>query len=152
MPHLLLKPITMMAWIPDIIALFLELRVSINFSLFLSLFDPKKWTSLKNDWIAEGVGWIMMQPSVDKESQTATVHIKNTRECLFGLSKHGSWLKPAPFGSRSCDDMEIKYQYCTGKVAAGRWVISQNHPFLLGYFLYWLCEIQMELVSIRSHV
>ena len=32
------------------------------------------------------MGWILMQPADDKESQKATAHIKNTGECLFGLS------------------------------------------------------------------
>ena len=108
------QPIPMMACTPVIISLFHELKVSITLSPVLSCFDLEKPTSLKNYWSAEGMGWILMQPTDYKESQKATSHLKTTGECLFGLSKHGARLKPVAFGSRSCNDMEIKYDSFTG--------------------------------------
>ena len=60
-----------------------------------------------------------MQLADDEESQKPTTHLKNTGECLFGLSKNGARMKPVTFGYRSCDDMEIKYHYFIGKVASG---------------------------------
>ena len=98
----------MTAWTLDLIALFCELKFSITSSPVLSCFDLKKPTFLKTVCSAEGMGWILMQPANDKESQKATSHLKKTEECLFGLSKHGARLNPVSFGSRSCDDMEMK--------------------------------------------
>ena len=60
-----------------------------------------------------------MQPADNKESQKSTTHLKNTGECLFDLSKHGARLKSLAFSFCSCDDMESKYKYFTGKLTAG---------------------------------
>ena len=76
------------------------------------------------------MGCILMQPDDYKESQKATAYLKNTGECVFDISKHGTQLKPVAFLSRSCNDMEIKYHSFTGKVSAGRWSIVQNRQFL----------------------
>ena len=59
----------MISWTPDIIDLFHELKVSINYSPVLSHFDQDKPIFLKTDWSAEGMGWILMQPSDDEEFQ-----------------------------------------------------------------------------------
>ena len=61
------------------------------------------------------MGWILMQPADEKESQKSTAHIKKTRECLFDLFKNGAQLKPVAFGSCSCDDMESKYHFSLAK-------------------------------------
>ena len=37
----------------------------------LEIFDPNKKTFLKTDWIAEGMGWIIVQTADAKESQLA---------------------------------------------------------------------------------
>ena len=104
---------------PDLIALFHELKGSITSSLVLSCFDPEKPNFLKTDWSAEGMVWILMQPADDEDDQKATTHLKNTGQCLFDFSKHGTQLKPVAFGYRICNDMESKYHYFTGKVAEG---------------------------------
>ena len=80
----------MMYWTPDLIALFHELKVGINSSPISSRFYPNKPTFLKTDWSAEGMGWILIQLADEKEPQKATVHLKNTGECLFDFSKHGT--------------------------------------------------------------
>ena len=54
------------------------------------------------------MGWILMQPADEKESQKSTAHIKKTRECLFDLFKNGAQLKPVAFGYHSGNDMESK--------------------------------------------
>ena len=36
------------------------------------------------------MGWILMQPEDEKESQKATAHLKITEEFLFDLFKHGA--------------------------------------------------------------
>ena len=108
------QPITMMSWTPYLIDFFHELKVNITPSTVLSRFDNEKPTFLKNYWSAEGMGWILMQPADDEESQESTAHLRNTGECLFDFSKHGARLKPVAFESCSYDDMESKYHSVTG--------------------------------------
>ena len=81
-----------------------------------------------------------MQSAHAEESQKDNSHLKSTGEYLLSLSKHGTQLKPVAFGYRSCNDMEIKYHYLTGKVVAGRWATGQNCRFLWGFFFYWICN------------
>ena len=50
------KTIPMMAWTPDIISLFEELKVTITSSPMLARFDPLKPTFLNTDWSTEGIG------------------------------------------------------------------------------------------------
>ena len=104
----------MMALTRDIIDLFHESKVSITSSLVLSWFNPNIPKQLKTHWSAEGVGWILMQPADDEESQKATAHLKNTGEVIFDLFRHGVRLKPVAFGSCSYYDVESKYHYFTG--------------------------------------
>ena len=66
------KTIPIMAWTPDLITLFEELKVTLNSSPVLARFDPEKPTFLKTDWSAEGMGRILMQPADDVESVQAT--------------------------------------------------------------------------------
>ena len=69
------------------------------------------------------MGWILMQPSDDAESITATKLLKTTGECKFDLSMNVAQLKPIFFGSRSCNEMKRKYHSFTGDGACGRWAI-----------------------------
>ena len=46
----------MIAWTPDIVSRFEELKVTITSSPVLDRFDPLKPTFLKTDWSAEGMG------------------------------------------------------------------------------------------------
>ena len=55
------KPTPQMAWTPDLISLFNELKTGITSSPVCARFDPLKPTFLKTDWSAEGMGWILMQ-------------------------------------------------------------------------------------------
>ena len=130
----------MLAWTPAIISLFEELKVGVTSSPILARFDPDKPTFLKTDWSAEGMGWILMQPADDAESQKASALLKKTGECLFDLSMTGARLKPVFFGSRSCNDIERKYHSFTGEGACGRWAIGQNRKFLWGCHFYWMCD------------
>ena len=70
------QPIPMMAWTPYLISLFYDLKVSTTSSPVLSCFDPEKPTFSKTDLNAEGMGWILMQPEDEKESQKDTAHLK----------------------------------------------------------------------------
>ena len=40
------------------------------------------------DWRAEVVGWIVMQPADDEESQQAVKLFHEIGECLFDMSKN----------------------------------------------------------------
>ena len=88
------KEIPQMGWTPDLITLFEELKTGITSSPVLARFDADKPTFLKTDWSAEGMGWILMQPADDKESQLATKLLKDKGECKFDLSMNGARLKP----------------------------------------------------------
>ena len=70
------KTIHMMAWTPDLISLFEELRVTITSSPVLARFNPLKPTFIKTDWSAEGMGWILMQPADDIESTARLISVK----------------------------------------------------------------------------
>ena len=70
------QPITIMAWSPDRIALFHDLKVTITSYPVLSCFEPEKPIFLKTDWSAEGMGWILMYTNDDEEYPKATTHLK----------------------------------------------------------------------------
>ena len=86
------------------------------------------------------MGWILMQPSDDAESLTATKILKSTGVCHFELTKVGARLKPIAFGSRSCHDNEVNFHSFTGEAASGRWAIGQNRNYLWGNHFYWMCD------------
>ena len=50
----------MMAWSPDLIQLFEDMKECITPSPNMARFDPTKLVFLKTDWISEGVDWILM--------------------------------------------------------------------------------------------
>ena len=60
-----------MSWAPELVTLFKKLKVGFTSSPILEIFDPDKLMLLKKDWRAEGMGWFLMQPEYDKESQCA---------------------------------------------------------------------------------
>ena len=91
------KEIPLMAYTQDLIKLFKELIICITSSPVLARFDADKPTFLKTDWSTEGIRWILMQPSDDAESITATKLLKTTGECKFDLSMNGARLKPIFF-------------------------------------------------------
>ena len=87
------------------------------------------------------MGWILMQPADDPESQHAAQVLLNTGECVFNLCKNGARLRPITFGPRACIEMEKKLYSFLGEVASGCWVISQNKRFFMGMFF--LLDVQL---------
>ena len=132
--------IPLIAWTPELIELFNELKVDITSSPVLRRFDPSRPTFLKTDWSAEGMGWILMQPANDDDSRTAMETLKETGECLFNLTTSGPRLQAVAYGSRSCTDMEKLFHSFVGEAACGRWAIGQNRRFLWGNHFYWMCD------------
>ena len=131
------KTIPMMAWTPDLISLFEELKVIITSYPVLVRFASLKPTFLKIDLSAEGMGWILMQPIDDIESTKALL---KCGECTFDLSNDGDRLRPVRFGSRACTDFERKYHSFVGETASSRWEISQNKHYLWGNNFWWICD------------
>ena len=58
-----------MAWTTTLIESFNKLKKGLTYSPVLAIFDTGKPTFIKTDWSAEGMGWILMQPVYDEESQ-----------------------------------------------------------------------------------
>ena len=67
-----------MAWSPELVTLFEELKVTLTSSPVLARFDPENPTFLETDWSAEGMDWILMQPVDDVESVRATKELLDT--------------------------------------------------------------------------
>ena len=74
-----------MAWTPELITLFSEFKHGVTSSPVLNRFDTYKPTFLNTDWISERIGWILIQPATDKESQHASTVLKDTGIFLFDL-------------------------------------------------------------------
>ena len=64
-PQLLRKEIPLMAWPPDLIKLFEDMKKCITSMPILARFNPTKPVFLKIDWSVEGMDWILMQPTDD---------------------------------------------------------------------------------------
>ena len=60
------QPIPPLAWTPQLIQLFQDIKISITSSPVLVQFNPSKPTFLKTDWNSHGMAWILMQPAFDK--------------------------------------------------------------------------------------
>ena len=86
-----------------------QTKVGVTSSPFLNIFDPDKPKLLKSEWRAEGMGWILMHPANDDESQRTMRTLRETGECLFNLGKNGARLRPIAFGLISCTDFEREY-------------------------------------------
>ena len=122
------------------IQLFQDLKQNVTSAPILAQFDPDTPISLKTDWSTEGMGWILMQPSCNKEYIQAMQLLKTTGKCNFDLTQNGARLQPIEFGSRICTAMENKLHTFVRESAAGRWAISQNHKYLWGAHFYWMCD------------
>ena len=72
------KPIPEIAWTPELIKIFSDLKVCITFSPVLVRCNPSTPTVLKTDWSSEGVAWILMQPTDNNTSVRATSIFRNT--------------------------------------------------------------------------
>ena len=66
------KEILLIVWTPALVKLFADLKVCITSAPVLPRFVTTLPTFLKRDWSSEGVGWILMQPVNDNESQAAS--------------------------------------------------------------------------------
>ncbi len=66
------KAIPQLAWTPELIQLFADIKISITSGPILARYNTDKPTFLKTDWSADGMAWILMQPADDEESQRAT--------------------------------------------------------------------------------
>ena len=110
-----------MAWIPELVTLFHEIKFGVTSSPVLTKFDPEKLTLLKTNCSTEGIGCILMQPDGDDKSQHAMRILRETDEFLFDRSKNGARLKPIAFGSIFCTDFERKYNSFVRETACGRW-------------------------------
>ena len=86
------------------------------------------------------MGWILLQPAGYIQSQQAAKTLLEMGECLFDLTKSRSRLQPINYGSRACTDAERFFHSFVGKVASGRWSISQNKRYLWGNHFYWMCD------------
>ena len=134
------KPIPQMAWSPESIVLFEDIKRYVTSLLIAIRYESTKPMFLKTDWSSTEMGWILMQPAQDKESIAALETLLRTGKCTFDLSMEGARLKPISFGSRSCTPAESKLHSFTGEVACGRWAIVKNKKHLWGQHLYWLCD------------
>ena len=118
-----------------------ELKVIIKSSPFLSWFDPEKpicfWKLIGalKAWAGFWYNQLMTK------SLKKLLHIPQTLENAHSTSLNMApdW-NPFAFISHSWDDMESKYHYFTGEVAASRWEMGQNCRFLWVCFFYWLCD------------
>ena len=134
------KPIAIMAWTPELVTLFHELKFVVTSSPVLTRFNPDKLKFLETYWRAEGMGWILMQSADDDKSQCVMRTLQETSECLIGLSKNGARLKVIAFGSISCTDFELKYHSFAGDTVCRRWAIGQNRHLLWGQYFRWICN------------
>ena len=80
------KEIPSIAWTPTLVKLFAYLKVFITSAPVLARFDTTLPTFLKIDWSSECMGWILMQPANDNESQAVSKKLLASGECLFDLS------------------------------------------------------------------
>ena len=95
-----------MAWSQELIALFEYLKTAITSSPVLIRYDPDQPLFLKTDWSSDGMGWILLQPAGDTESQKAAKTLLETGDCAFDLTKSGARLQPIAYGSRANTDSE----------------------------------------------
>ena len=134
------KCIPQLAWTPDLVALFVEMKHTVTSSPVLARYNPTLPTFIKTDWSALGMAWILMQPASDKVSLDAAKKMGTTNECLFDLTKQGPRLQPIAYGSRSCTDMEKHFHSFVGEIGCGRWAFAQNKRYLWGAHFYWICD------------
>ena len=134
------KDIPLMAWSPDLIELFQDIKRMITSLPLLARFNPAKPGFLKTDWSASGMAWILMQPDDSEKSKAATELSTTKGVNQFDASMDRPRLIPIRFESRACLDKEKWFHSFVGESACGHWGISQNKKFLLGTHIYWLCD------------
>jgi len=71
------KDIPFMAWSPQLVQLFQDIKTMITSSPLLARFKPAKPVFLKTDWSTSGMAWILMQPDDSPQSVAATKLLAN---------------------------------------------------------------------------
>ena len=79
------KDIPLIAWFPDLIQLFEDMKKCITYSPIMERFDPTKLVLLKTDWSTEVMAWILIQPADDEESNKSAKKLVATGEWYFYL-------------------------------------------------------------------
>ena len=120
------KDIPLMAWSPQLIELFQDIKRMITSSPLLVRFNPAKPVFLKTDWSASGMAWILMQPDDSPASVAATHLLKEKGTNLFDATMDGPRLLPVRFGSRACLDKEKWLHSFIGEGACRCCGIAQN--------------------------
>ena len=106
-------------------------------------YDSSLPTFLKKDWSASGVGFIIMQPNIDKVSLTALKVLQTTGENTSDVNLKGARLRAILFVSRKCTEVESHHHNFVGEVATSRWAISKNRVYFWGSRFYWLCDMKI---------
>ena len=123
---------------PTTYQFFSELKHDMTLFPVLTCFGPDKLTFIHTDWSSEGMGWILMQPTTDKEYQHSSTVLKYTGTRLFRLSPYGAWLQPIIFSSQSCTYFGRKYHSFFGETSCVQWSIGKNCPYLWGVHFWWI--------------
>ena len=116
----------MLAWSPQLIELFQDIKQMITSSPLLVSFNPAKPVFLKTDWSASGMAWILMQPDDSPASVAATKMLKGKGTNLFDATMDGPRHLPVRFGSCACLDKEKWLHSFIGEGACRCWGIAQN--------------------------
>ena len=130
----------LMAWSPELVATFNELKKGLTSSPCLARPDPSKPFFLKTDWSKTGMGYILMQPDDSPESAAALKALQHGQHDLFDVRKTGARLRPVAFGARRCDEREGHFHSIVGEAAAARYAISKERKWLWGVLFYLLCD------------
>lgn len=113
------------AWTPNRTALFEKLKRNITLSPCLKRADCLKPFSLKTDWSATGIGWVLMHAADNDALQQALNDLADGKPCRFDETRDGPWLQPVLFGSCRCRGSECDYHSMVGEAAAMRVAISK---------------------------
>jgi hypothetical protein len=113
-------------------------------------YDSSKPCFLKTDWLANGMGWVLMQPDSSASSIQALHHLRLEGTCKFDVTMHGARLGAICFGSCGCMDREQHFHFFVGEAACGCRSISQNRKFLWGAEFFWLCSAMRESFGVRQ--
>ena len=90
----------------------------------LARYDSSLPTFLKKKLRATCMGFITMQPAIDKVSVEALRALRETGENKFDCSLEGPRLRSILFESRKCTETESHYHSFVGEISTGRWTKS----------------------------
>ena len=100
------------------------------------------------------MGYIIMQSDHSPKYLVAITHLESTSEFIFDFTPSGPRLIPDLFNSRINLNHETHYYSFVGKIACGRWSISQLRKYLWGTLFYWLygCNIIKEIIEYNCSI